>query len=387
MTIAYADLISGISGDMMGAALLDLGLPEKHLKAELGKIPRLRYRIAVGKKITHGIRAVRFQVTAVGAQPARSWTVVRRLIERSALEPRAKERGLDIFRRLAEAEAKVHGISPEEVHFHELGAADSIVDIMTAAVGTSYLGIDSLRFSRVPLGRGLTSSRHGALPLPAPATLELLKGLPIEWNSLNGETVTPTGAAILSALGTPSDEGFRMKVERIGYGAGARDFPDRPNVLRLLLGREEPSWEHDEMLVLEANIDDMNPELYDHVMERLLAAGARDVFLSPIQMKKNRPGTLLRVIAEPGLKDALAEIVFRETTTIGARFYPVKRLVLKRSAATVDTRFGPVKVKIIEEPGGSRRATPEYDDLKRIAAARKVPLKLLYDEVVRAFKG
>ena len=387
MGIAYADMISGISGDMVVAALLDLGLPAEKLKAELKKIPRLHYRIEITKRATHGIQATRFHVAAPRRQPERTWSEIRSLVERSRLEPEVKERGLKIFRRLAEAEGKIHGVPPERVRFHELGATDSIVDIMAMAIGTVELEIASFRFSRIPLGRGLTPSRHGPLPLPAPATLELLKGLPLQWINLEGETVTPTGAAILSALGSPADETWRMTVERIGYGAGTKVFPDRPNVLRLLLGREETPWHHDDMVILEANIDDMNPELYDYVFDRLFAAGARDVFLSPIQMKKNRPGTLLRVIAELALREKLAGIVFRETTTIGIRTYPVHRLVLKRSAARVKTRFGAVKIKIIEEPDGTKRATPEYEDLRRIAAAKKIPLKILYDEVVRSFKG
>ena len=387
MGIAYADMISGISGDMVVAALLDLGLPAEKLKAELKKIPRLHYRIEITKRATHGIQATRFHVVTPQRQPERTWSEIRSLIERSSLEPEVKERGLKIFRRLAEAEGKIHGVPTERVRFHELGATDSIVDIMATAIGTVELEIGSFRFSHIPLGRGLTPSRHGPLPLPAPTTLELLKGLPLQWINLEGETVTPTGAAILSVLGSPADETWRMTVERIGYGAGTKVFPDRPNVLRLLMGQEETPWHHDDMVILEANIDDMNPELYDYVFDRLFAAGARDVFLSPIQMKKNRPGTLLRVIAEPALREKLAGIVFRETTTIGLRTYPVHRLVLKRSTARVKTRFGTVKIKIIEEPDGTKRATPEYEDLRRIAAAKKIPLKILYDEVVRSFKG
>jgi uncharacterized protein (TIGR00299 family) protein len=386
MGIAYADMISGISGDMVAAALLDLGLPEKKLRAELKKIPRLRYRVDITKKATHGIQATRFHVTVPGRQPGRTWKEVRGLIGRSRLEPEVKERALKVFSRLAEVEAQIHGVSPEKTHFHELGATDSIIDIIAMAVGTLYLDIGSFRFSRIPLGRGVTASRHGPLPLPAPATLELLKGLPVEWIPLEGETVTPTGAAILSVLGSPSDETLRMRVDRIGYGAGTREFPDRPNVLRLLLCREEPAWQHDEMMVLAANIDDMNPELYDYVFHRLFAAGARDVFLSPVQMKKNRPGTLLQIIAEPWVAEKLAEIVFHETSTIGIRYYPVRRLLLKRSASHVKTKFGPVQVKIIEEPDGTKRATPEYEDLRRIAAVKKVPLKVLYDEVLRSFR-
>jgi uncharacterized protein (TIGR00299 family) protein len=258
---------------------------------------------------------------------------------------------------------------------------------MAAAIACRELEIDSFHFSRIPLGRGLTRSRHGPLPLPGPATLELLKGLPIQWTHLEGETVTPTGAAIVAALGTGFGDQPRMTVEKIGYGAGEKQFPDRPNVLRVVLGREKTAWEHDEMLIIETNIDDMNPEFYDYVLERLFKGGARDVFLSPIQMKKNRPGILLRIITEPALREKLAEIIFRETSTIGIRYYPVKRMILKRGVSRVKTKYGSVKVKIIEQPDGTKRATPEYEDLRRIAQAKKIPLKVLYDEALKSFKG
>lgn len=384
MRIAYGDLIGGLSGDMFLGALLDCGLPLRKLKSELAKIPSLRYRIVVTKKSVHGIQATRCRVITGGKESERSWRQIRRLIEQAKLAPQVKARGLEIFALLAGAEAKVHGEKPEEVRFHEIGATDSIVDIMGAAIGVHELKIASLGFSRVPLGRGLARSRHGPIPLPGPATLELLKGAPVQWIDLEGETVTPTGAAIIAALGTRLGAGPHMRIDRVGYGAGQREFPDRPNVFRLLVGEPEPSWDQDEMIIMETNIDDMNPEFYDYVLDRLFAAGARDVFLSAIQMKKNRPGTLLRVIAEPPHREKLAAVLFRETSTIGVRYYPVNRMILKRASATVKTRYGPVRVKIIEEPGGEKRAAPEYDDVKRVAAAKKIPLKVLYDEVLRS---
>ena len=386
MRIAYGDLIGGVSGDMFVAALLDLGLPLQTLKAELRKIPSLSYRIEVAKKRIHNVSATQFRVICGKKEPERPWKDIRGLIQQSALDPEVKEKGLKIFARLAEAEGKIHGVATDKVHFHEVGATDSIVDIISAAIGIHHLKIDSFYFSRIPLGRGVTRSGHGPLPLPGPATLELLKALPVEWTHLDGETVTPTGAAIVATLGTGFGEQPRMTIEKIGYGAGQKVFPDRPNLFRLILGEDEAPWKQEEMLVMETNIDDMNPEFYDYVLDRLFAAGARDVFLSPIQMKKNRPGTLLRVIAEPSQREKLAKILFRETSTIGLRYYPVKRVILKRSASRVKTKFGTVKVKIIEEPDGTKRATPEYEDLRRIAAAKKIPLKVLYDEVLRSFR-
>jgi uncharacterized protein (TIGR00299 family) protein len=387
MRILYGDLIGGASGDMFVAALLDLGLPLEALKTELKKIPALKFRLEVGAKKVHAMRATRFRVLAGKKEPERAWAEIRRLIDGSALDAGVKERAIDIFARLAEAEGKIHGVAPAKVHFHEIGATDSIVDIVAAAFAVHHLKIDAFHFSRIPLGRGVTRSRHGPLPLPGPATLELLKGLPVRWLDWEGETVTPTGAAIIATLGSHFGAPPEMIVEEIGYGAGEKEFPDRPNMLRLVLGRDDSAWEHDEMVVIETNIDDMNPEFYDYVVERLFAAGARDVSLSPIQMKKNRPGTLLRSICEPALRDTLAEIIFQETTTIGLRYYPVKRVTLKRAAARVKTKFGTIKVKVIAALDGTRRATPEYEDLKRIAAAKNIPLKVLYDEVLRSFGG
>jgi len=386
MRIAYGDLIGGISGDMFVGAMLDLGLSLNRLKSELKKIPTLNYRLEVVKKTIHSIGATRFHVICPDQEAGRSWKQIQTLINRSSLPPAVKETGIKIFARLAEAEGKIHRIAPEKVHFHEIGATDSIVDIMAAATGTHELGIDAFHFSRIPLGRGLTRALHGPLPIPGPATLELLKGLPVQGIDLDGETVTPTGAAILSTLGKSFGAQPSMTMEKIGYGAGQRDFPNRPNVFRLVIGTDATPWSQEEMLVIETNIDDMNPEFYDYVFDRLLAAGARDVFLSPVQMKKNRPGTLLRVIAEPKDRDTLARIILSETSTIGVRHYPVGRIILKRISEKLKTRYGTIRVKVVEEPDGTKRVAPEYDDLKRIAAAKKIPLKLLYDELARSSK-
>jgi len=381
MRIAYFDLVSGISGDMTVGALIDLGLPRKKLQEELGKLAGVDFRIQIGSKALSGIRARRFNVIPGKKQKPRSWSDIRRLIEQSRLHPDVKTRALAIFLKLALAESKIHGTPTDAVHFHEVGAVDSIVDIVAAAFGTVHLGIEEFACSVIPLGRGLTGSQHGILPAPAPATLELLAGLTIQGVAISGENVTPTGAAILATFATECGEIPRMRVEKIGYGAGTKEFSDRPNVLRIVLGQSTRSLGHDQMIVIEANIDDMNPELYDYVLERLFEAGARDVTLSPIQMKKNRPGTLVRIIAEPALREDLAEILLAETSTIGVRYYSVDRMVLKRKSGNLKTKFGTVRVKLVEQPGGQTRATPEYDDLRRIAAVKNIPLKLLYDEV------
>ena len=384
MKIVYGDLIGGASGDMFAAALIDLGLPLAALKAELKKIPALKYRLELQSKKVGAVRAQRFHVVTAKKEPERSWADIRRLIRQSALADAVKERALDIFARLAEAEGKVHGVAAARVHFHEVGATDSIVDIVAAAIGMDYLKAGACHFSRIPLGRGVTRSRHGALPLPGPATLELLKGLPVEWIDLDGETVTPTGAAIVATLGNGFGAAPAMTIERIGYGAGAKEFRGRPNLLRLVVGHDADSG-REEMLVIETNIDDMSPEFYDYLFERLFAAGARDVVLSAVQMKKNRPGTLLTALVDPDLREKIAEIIFSETPTIGVRYYPVERAILKRDIVRVKTKYGPVKVKVVVEPGGGRRGAPEYDDVKRIAALKKIPLKAVYDEALRNF--
>jgi pyridinium-3,5-bisthiocarboxylic acid mononucleotide nickel chelatase len=383
MRIAYGELIGGISGDMFVAALLDLGLPIKSLNSELRKILTLKFELKASKKLVHSIRATRFHVICGDHENSRSWKQVRELIERSRLHRDIKETGIEIFSRLARAEAKIHGVAVDRVHFHEVGATDSIVDIMAAAIGIRELQIQELRFSPIPLGRGITRSAHGPLPVPGPATLELLKGLPVFGVDVDSETITPTGAAIVRALGKSFGDQPAMKIAKIGYGTGQKEFANRPNLFRLVLGDESTRSDEEEMLLMETNIDDMNPQLYDHVMEQLFNAGARDVFLSPIQMKKNRPAILLAVICEPAERDAIAEIILQETTTIGVRYHSVRRLILPRESRKIKTRFGAVTVKFVVQPDGNKRASPEYDDLKRLAAAKKLPIKLIYDEVLR----
>ena len=386
MRIAYGDLIGGVSGDMFVGALLDLGLPFDRLKVELKKVPTLQFDIRSRKKTIQSLRASQFQVTCPKHEAPRSWKQIRDLIKRSKLDARIKSISSEIFAALAAAEAKIHGVPIDEVHFHEVGATDSIVDIVAAVLGVRELGIESFYFSVIPLGRGLVSSMHGALPAPGPATLELLRGLPVVGIDIDTETVTPTGAAIVRTLGKQFAHQPAMTIEKIGYGAGKKEFGERPNLFRIILGRVDSSAALEEMLVIETNIDDMNPQLFDHVMDRLFAAGARDVFLAPIQMKKNRPATLLSVIAEPRDRQKLSEIIFKETSTLGLRYYPVSRMILKRETKKVTTRFGEITVKIIEQLDGTRRAAPEYDDLKRIARANNIPLKLLHDTVARKLR-
>jgi pyridinium-3,5-bisthiocarboxylic acid mononucleotide nickel chelatase len=386
MKIAYGDLIGGISGDMFVAALIDLGLPLGKLKAELKKIPTLKFALRTSTKSVHAVRATQFQVICPRQETPRSWRQIRRLIERSQLSSKIKVSSIDIFARLAKAEANIHGVAVDKVHFHEVGATDSIVDIVAAAIGVADLKIDRLEFSRIPLGHGVTRSQHGPLPAPGPATMELLKGLPSFGIDLESENVTPTGAAILKTLGCDFGDQPSMIVDKIGYGTGKKEFPNRPNLFRLLVGESAVNLQHEEMLVMETNIDDMNPQYFDHVMERLFAAGAREVFLAPIQMKKNRPATLLTAICEIPLRDRLAAIILQETSSIGLRYSRVNRILLRRASKTVKTRYGAVTIKLVTQPDGTKRATPEYDDLKRIATAKRTTLKTIHDEVMRHLK-
>ena len=386
MTTAYGESIGGVSGDMFVGALIDSGLPLRLLNAELRKLGSLQFRLAVKKKLVHGIRATHFRVDCPAHEPSRSWSQIKRLIERSKLHSDIKQCAIGIFSIIAKAEAQVHGIKPEEVHFHEVGATDSIIDIMATAIGCRQLKIDRWRFSPLPLGNGTTQSQHGPIPLPAPATLEILRGVPVIGVEITGETVTPTGAAIVKYLGESFGPMPPMKIARIAYSTGTKEWPQRPNLFRVVMGTAATSGTHETMMVIETNIDDMNPEFYDYVFERLFAAGARDVFLTNIQMKKNRPGTMLRVIGDFANRDLLAQVILTETSSIGVRCYPVERFVLRRTSGIVKTRYGNIKVKIVDEPGGTRRATPEYDELKRIAMAKKVTLKQVADEVTRNFR-
>lgn len=386
MSIAYGELVGGISGDMFVAALLDAGLPLKRLQRELKKIPGLAFELRTTTKLVHSIRARQFRVICAEEEKPRSWKKIRALIRRSGLDSEIKDRGTEMFGRLAAAEARIHGVAIDDVHFHEVGAIDSIIDLIAAAVGIRELGIETLYFSSVPLGRGMARSRHGPLPVPGPATLELLKGIPVFGIDLEGETVTPTGAAILAVLGRSFGDHPSMTIDKVGYGAGQKAFASRPNVFRLTVGTASADSHTEEMLLVETNIDDMNPQLYDHVMDLLLRNGARDVFLAPIQMKKNRPATRLSVICDAAHRDAVARILFQETTTIGLRYHGIRRLVLPRHSERINTRFGALTVKFVVQPDGTRRAAPEYDDLKRIAAMRKVPLKSVHEELLRSLR-
>jgi hypothetical protein len=380
MKLLYFDCFSGISGDMTVAALLDLGLPEETLRGELRKLGLGNYSLEIIPGSRSGIAALGFEVR-VGPEEEhhRHLSNIRKMIEGSSLDREVKDLSLAIFQRLAEAEARVHKRDVESVHFHEVGAVDSIVDIVGTAIGIHYFRPGLILSSELPMGRGFIQCQHGRLPLPAPATLEILKGYPVKSVDVEGELVTPTGAAIVSTLSSKAVPFPTMAVKGIGYGMGRKEFPDRPNLLRLVLGEGSGDYPEDRAAILECNIDDMNPEFYDYLMERLFRSGALDVSLSPLMMKKNRPGTLLRVIAEEQDAERLSELILRESTTLGVRSYNVKRKKLSREIKEVETRYGKVRVKV----SGDLRFQPEYDDCRRIALEKGVPIHDVYYEAMK----
>jgi hypothetical protein len=381
MKILYFDCFSGVSGDMTLGALLSLGLPREKLLQELKKINLENYSVEIFPGSRSGIAAIGLEVR-VGHQhhhPHRHFGGIRALIGESSLDPQVKEISLKIFQRLAEAEARVHNKTVDDVHFHEVGAVDSIVDIVGTAVGIAFFNPEKILSSELPMGRGFVNCQHGRLPLPAPATVEVLKGYPVKNVEVEGELVTPTGASIVSSLSSgvaPWPDGI---ISAVGYGMGRSEFPDRPNLLRLILCEAEGAFDSDRAVVLEANIDDMNPEFYGFLMERLFAERALDVSLSHLLMKKSRPGILLRVIAEEKDAGNLTEIILRETTTLGVRSYPVTRKKLPREVREVETKYGKIRVKV----SGEVRFQPEYEDCRRVAIEKGVPIQEVYREAMK----
>jgi uncharacterized protein (TIGR00299 family) protein len=385
MKIAYFDCIAGASGDMILGALVDAGLAEATLRERLAALRLDDFDLQFRPVVKNGFSATKVDVLVADDVPARRLPDIETIIAASDLPPVIKERALSIFRRLGEVEASIHGTRLDQVHLHELGGVDTIVDVVGALVGLDALGVEQVYASPLPMGRGFVKGAHGPIPLPAPATLALLKGLPLVGSELEVELVTPTGAALLASLSAGFGAIPAMRLDAIGYGAGGRDLPI-PNVLRLLLGQVPPSDHTDTqtLAVLETNIDDLNPEIYDYVMARLFKAGALDVFLSPIQMKKNRPATLLRLLCRPEAVDELMSILFAETSTLGVRQHMVTRHCLARSSHTVKTAYGPVRVKLAHWGEGQLKAAPEYEDCRRLAEAHGVPLREVYRAAERA---
>ena len=391
MKLLYLDCFAGISGDMLLGALIDLGVSEGALRSELGKLKLPGYTISTRRVMKQNISATKFdciEATSIRPQQHRGYTEIAGMISSSGLSENVKRRALSVFKRIGEAEAKIHGVPLEKIHFHEVGAVDSIVDIVGACIVLEALGVDEVQALPPGLGSGFVETAHGKFPVPAPATLELLKGVPVQLSSEPVELVTPTGAALLAEFCTKFGAMPAMSIEKIGYGAGTRDLEKTPNVLRAVLGEESKSKsmsdETDTVAVIETNIDDMNPQLFGDVMERLLAAGALDVFFTAIQMKKNRPGTLLTVLCERGNVDRLAELLLSHTTSFGVRVHEAQRRKLARKIVKVPTRYGEIECKIGMLGDKVVSRSPEYDSCKQAAAKAGVAAKEVYNEAARA---
>ncbi|MDE0448630.1 MAG: nickel pincer cofactor biosynthesis protein LarC [Spirochaetaceae bacterium] len=393
MTVAYVDCIAGVSGDMLLGALLDAGVAEAELRARLDDLHLPGFALSVRRVQKVGIGAVKVDVQVTDHATARHVPAIVELVERSAVADHVKRRAAAIFRRLGEVEAAIHGTSPERVHLHELGGIDTIVDVVGVLIGFDLLGVERVVCSPLPLARGFVDAAHGRMPLPAPATVALLEGVPVTGAEVTGELVTPTGAALITALATEFGPLPAMELTATGYGAGSADR-SIPNVVRLLVGRaaessavQEDRTPVERLFMIETNIDDMNPEWYDYVGAALFGAGAREVFTQPAAMKKNRPATLLSVLCRPGDRAALRRVLFRETTTIGVREYPVQRYALQRATTTVTTRYGSIRVKLVHGAGIERRCTPEYDDCRAAAESGAVPLQEVYRAALDAARA
>jgi uncharacterized protein (TIGR00299 family) protein len=429
--ILYFDCFAGASGDMILGALLDAGLPLAELEAALGGLMTPGSSLSATRVLRSGLSATRFELHEPGRDPARAAPIAEQppvsgqaggpsfprahghapaehpvhephddhrphhahrslaeilaLIGGSALSEHARARTSELYRRLAAVEADIHQMPIERVHLHEVGALDSIIDIAGAVFGLEWFRADRIASSPLNVGGGMVRSAHGVFPVPAPATVRLLENVPVYSTGVQQEMVTPTGALLVVAHATSFGPMPPMRIERVGYGAGHRDLQDTPNVLRLLIGRDDGEVRGDRVVIIECEIDDMNPQIFGALMDDLLAAGALDVFYTPIQMKKNRPGTLVTVIGRPSECDRLAGMLFRETTTLGLRYQEVAREALERESTSVQTPHGSVRVKVARRGGRVVSAAPEFDDCARIARRRQLPIKDVQAAAMKAY--
>lgn len=381
--IAYFDCFSGISGDMTLGAFTDLGVPVSYLKDSIRENLLDEFDISMERKSVNGIDVSDISVIYDrDSKHKRNYGYIKDLIEKSTLSENVKENSLSMFREIALAESKIHGTDIEKTHFHEVGSVDAIVDIVGVCLCIDYLKISKVYSSHLPLGSGFVKCSHGVIPVPAPATCEILKGVPLKESDVEGELVTPTGASIIKVLADqfsfPS-----MAVEKIGYGSGKKRFENWPNLLRVMLGRESNGFSGEDVFVIESQIDDMNPEIFGFLMEKLLFDGALDVYYTPVFMKKNRPGTKLTVITEESLKDKIIKRILTETSTTGVRFNLTKRATLKREVFEFDTSFGKMRFKRIERPDGTIELTPEFEDCRKVSLANGIALKKVYETVLK----
>jgi uncharacterized protein (TIGR00299 family) protein len=386
-SILYVDCFAGLAGDMLLGALMDLNQPtmEAISHALVDGLPDLGFRLKGDLVHRQGIgaRQVRVIIDDEASQPSRHWRDIRQLLEEADLPQGTLRRAVEIFERLAQAEGRVHRRAPEEVHFHEVGAVDSIVDIVGVAAGLDFLDAE-IHCAPLPLGRGFVQCQHGTLPLPAPATLEVLAGVPVYGTELESELVTPTGAAIVSSQTDQFGPLPPMTPITTGWGAGTRELADRPSLVRLVLGHKPAPPVDSACVVMEANIDDMTSEVAAHALEQAMSQGALDAWVTPITMKKGRPAFTLSLLVRHEDQDSLAALLLRETTTIGLRLFPVSRRVLPRETQTVDTEYGPVPVKLAYNDGRPCNIAPEFEACRRLARAQEVPLKHVMAAAVAA---
>lgn len=420
MKTLYLDCFAGISGDMTIGALLDLGLDFNYLKTELAKLGVTGYELSLTRVDRSGINAAKFDVEPTAHSHAahshhhhahqpheyhhhhehsheeaqaehhhdhRSLSTIKHLIEASALSAQVKQNALAIFQRIGEAEAKIHGLDIEAVHFHEVGAIDSIVDIVGACIGFEALGIEQIISSPLHVGFGTFTCAHGTYPIPGPAATEILRGVPIYAKDIEGELVTPTGAAIVATLASVFTKLPAMRIEKVGYGAGTRTYEKFPNVLRAVLGQlETEDTTPDTVTVIEANLDDLSPQIFGHLMEQALAAGALDLFYTPVQMKKNRPGVLLTLLCATNDRERMMQLIFRETTTLGIRYRDEKRMILQREFVAVETPFGVINIKVArDESGNLVNTAPEFEDCHAAAIEHQVALRDVQMAAMKAY--
>jgi pyridinium-3,5-bisthiocarboxylic acid mononucleotide nickel chelatase len=385
MKILCYECFSGISGDMNLGAMIDLGIDKTYLIKELNKLNIKGWELIAEKDQRHGIQGTKVTVRQTRHEHAhRHLSDIEKIINDSELDKKTKDLSLKIFMKIAAAEAKVHGIPVETIHFHEVGAVDSIIDIVGAAICFNALGVDIVQVSPVELGSGFVKCDHGKLPVPAPATAEIIKLIPVTKGGVNFEATTPTGAAIITALGTHFNDNLTIRIEKTAYGVGQKDNADVPNLLRVFLGETEPdSSGHDAMLI-ECNIDDMNPEFFEYISDRLFKAGASDVYFSNIIMKKGRPGIVINVICETESAEAVKQIIFVESTSLGIRTFPFRKDTLSRNFETISTIYGEITIKRSYYKGKEVSCKPEYGDARRIALEKGIPIKEVYNNIMSA---
>ncbi len=389
MRTLYLDCIGGIAGDMMLAALIETGVPEEALRETLHGLPLKGWEWHTERVEVGAVMARRVRIRVVEEQPHRHLSDVLEIIERTPLSERVRQQAQAVFQRLAEAEAAVHQTTPDRVHFHEVGAVDAILDVVGSCWALEYLGVARIVCSPLPMGRGFTPAAHGHLPLPAPATVELLRGVPTYGIPIEGETVTPTGAALAVALSEEFGPQPPMRWEAIGYGAGSATRP-LPNLLRTFLGEAysgQDAWGNWQSIVqIETNLDDASPQLLGYLMERALEAGALDIFFTPVQMKKNRPATLVTLLAPPDRAEALMNLLLSETPTLGVRYTLLNRLCLQREVHTVQTPYGAVRIKVARAGERILHLAPEYEDCARIARKHGLPLQQVMQIASTAYR-